>query len=239
MKTMIKISNVLIAVVLISLFTGCACYYAPNAQNVPQFSEKGQVHASASYQLGSITEGVNLQGATAVSEKAAIMGNYNYYADNSITTSHMGEFGIGYFKRSGNKNNRVFETFAGMGLGRVKVDSEDGLQLVNTTSVFLQPDIGFVREKFRFAFSTRFRFVHFNVVRDDYTSSDYMYTDPGDGQCNTGYIEPACTFTFGGRLVRFQYQVMISYTFGDIVYYDSFNNNFGLVFCIPPKSRKH
>lgn len=236
---MIKISNALVAIALFSLFTGCACYYAPNMQNVPQFTEEGQVHASASYQLGSITEGLNIQAARAFSSKAAIMGNYNFYSDNDMTTGHMGEIGIGYFKNSTKNSQRISEIYAGAGFGRIRVDFGDGLQLVNTTSVFLQPDIGFAREKFRFAFSTRFRFVHFNVVRDDLTSIDYIFSEPGNGQCNTGFIEPALTFTFGGRMVRFQYQIIMSYALGDYIYYDMINSNFGLVFCIPPKSGKH
>jgi len=237
MKTMIKISNALIVVVLFCLFTGCACYYAPNAQNVPMFSEKGQASASGSFQFGEATYGFNAQGAVAVSEHVGMIGNYNFYSDDYMTTSNTCEIGVGYFDNFGKKGTSVFETYAGIGAGRVKIDMDDRLQLVNTTSLFIQPDIGFKRDNFRMAFSTRFRLVHFNIIRDDGSSSGYYIYENWTDNFNTGFIEPAVTLSFGGKTVRFQYQLMLSFAVGEIVYYDMLNNNFGLVFCIPPKKK--
>jgi hypothetical protein len=235
MKTMIKISNAVLLMSLFSLITGCACYYAPNAQNVPLFSEKGQVSTSGSFQIGGATYGFNVQGAAAVSEHVGLMGNYNFFSDNFMTTSNMGEIGVGYFDNFRQMGNAVFETYAGIGAGRVKIDIADGLQLVNTTSFFIQPDIGYNWNKFRLAFSTRFRVVHFNIIRNDNLSSGYYIYEQGTNQFNIGFIEPAVTCSFGSKMIRFQYQLMLSYAVGDIHYYDMINSNFGLVFCLQPK----
>jgi len=75
-KSQIRLSFILIIHLVI---VGCApVYYAPNAHNVPLFSEKNEATISASYAVldnpGPMT-GTDLQLAIAVSDHVGIMAN--------------------------------------------------------------------------------------------------------------------------------------------------------------------
>lgn len=256
MKTMIKIQHALAVLALFSLLTGCMpCYYAPNAQNVPVFSEKGQGNGTFSFQFGPLSTGWNVQGALALSDHIGIMGNYNHYSgrDESVSwdgtdystkfKSNMGEIGLGYFYPFEGKF--VVEAYGGLGGSRINTDYErwngDGSSSVGTTSFFIQPSIGYYKKHVRLAFSTRFRLLNFRDVKyqtgsgsDPLENVDYLENMPVQG-----FFEPAFTFRAGGEKVKFQAQAGVSIIMSHAydIEYDPMNFNVGIVFCLPGKKK--
>lgn len=256
MKTMIKIQLAIAVLALLSLLTCCApCYYAPNAQNVPVFSGKGQGNGTFSFQFGPLSTGWNVQGALALSDHIGIMGNYNHYSGRESSgtwngedystkfKSNMGEIGLGYFYPF--KGKFVVEAYGGLGGSRINTDYErwngDGSSSVGTTCFFIQPSIGYYKKHVSLAFSTRFRLLNFRDVKyqtglgsDPLESLDYMENMPVQG-----FFEPAFTFRAGGEKVKFQAQVGWSIIMSQsyAIEYDPMNINFGVVFCLPGKKK--
>jgi hypothetical protein len=242
--------------ICIILADGCMpCYYAPNAQNVPVFTEKGQGNGTFSFQLGALSLGWNVQGALAVSDHIGLVANYNHYSgrEESITllgddySSHfksdMGEAGLGYYHTFENKF--VFETYGGLGGSRIRTDYErwdgDGSSSIGITSFFIQPAFAYYKKNIRLAFSSRFRLVNYRDIH--YSSQLGIGAKESliamDQHPSAGFFEPAFTFRAGSEHIKFQTQVGISVilTQSDIFEFDPFNINFGLVFSIHGKKK--
>jgi hypothetical protein len=256
MKTKINFLSALTLAGLFAFLTGCSpCYYAPNAQNVPVFSEKGQGNGTFSFQFGPLSTGWNVQGALAITDHIGIMGNYNHYSgrESSVTwngedyssefKSNMGEIGAGYFQTF--KDKFVVEAYGGLGGSRINTDYEgwngDGSSSVGTTSFFIQPSMGLYKKNVRLAFSTRFRILSFRDIQ--YNSSPGGGTQSGlidlDNMSAKCLFEPAFTFRAGGEKVKFQAQIGLSVIMSQdyIFEHDPLNINFGVVFCLPGKKK--
>jgi hypothetical protein len=256
MKTKTRILSAMTLVVLFSFLTGCMpCYYAPNAQNVPVFTEKGDGNGTFSFQFGALSVGMNVQGALAVSNHIGLMGNYNHYSGrnesgtlngedySSKFKSNMGELGMGYYHTFHDK--MVFEVYAGIGGSRIDTDYErydgDGSSSIGTTCYFIQPAIGYYNKHVQLALSTRLRIINFRDVKYD----SWLGTDARESIIDlqtyptVSFFEPAFTVRVGGEKVKFQAQVMGSVPIGyaDVVINDPVNINIGIVFCIHEKSK--
>jgi hypothetical protein len=256
MKTKINFLSALTLAGLFAFLTGCSpCYYAPNAQNVPVFSEKGQGNGTFSFQFGPLSQGWNVQGALAISDHVGIMGNYNYYSGRQSSGTwngedfssdfkcNMGEIGAGYFQTF--KDKFVVEAYGGLGGSRVNSEYErwdgDGSSSVGTTSFFIQPSIGLYKKNIRLAFSTRFRILSYRDVHYDAGLGGGPESEMTnlDNMSATGFFEPAFTFRAGGEKVKFQAQVGLSIRMSQsyIFEYDPLNINIGVVFCLPGKKK--
>jgi hypothetical protein len=254
MKTMIKFLSALTLAGLFSFLTGCTpCYYAPNAQNVPLFTEYGQGTGTFSFQFGPLSTGCNVQGALAIADHVGIMGNYNHYSGRESSgtwngedytsnfKSNMGEIGAGYFQTF--KDKFVFEAYGGLGGSRINSEYErwdsDGSSSVGTTSFFIQPSMGLYKKNVMVAFSTRFRILSFRDVQFDkgLGSGPESELIDLDNMPAKGFFEPAFTFRAGGEKVKFQAQIGLSILMSQdyIFEYDPLNINFGVVFCYPGK----
>lgn len=257
MKKLTKIRIGPALFVLFLGFTGCQpCFYAPSAHNVPLFTEKGQVNGTASYQFGTISFGWNIQGAVAVTDHFALMGNYNHYRGNAKTSpwfeeefesffrSNMGEGGLGYYMPFGDQ--MVFEAYAGAGGSSINTDYDwydnTGTSTVKTTCYFIQPAIGYYNKHMQLAFSSRFRFVDFRDISYSSTLVEDAKEYLDDLQLShvSTFLEPAFTFRIGSENVKFQLQTMFSLPVGDmeVTEYDPFNINFGIFFFIQKKKNE-
>jgi hypothetical protein len=254
MKTMTKILSAMTLVVLFYLLTGCMpCYYAPNAQNVPLFTEKKQANGTFGFQFGSLTIGYNMQGAVAVSDHIGLIANYNHFSGkgnkgtymgedySSTYKGNMGEFGLGYYYPF--KNKFVVETYAGIGTNTIKTAYErydgDGNSSLHFNSYFIQPAICVYRKNIKVAFSSRFRLVDYDKIQFDSWLGESAKSVLIDIKNNPDawLFEPAFTFRAGGEHVKFQAQIGISVFMGnsEISIYDPLNINFGVVFSIHGK----
>lgn len=223
------------------LFSACNVAYIPNRHNVPLMEEKGDASISIST--------TNLQGAYAISDHMAVMGNV-YFRENSwennpdsnttLTMDYqanrfLGELGIGYYKPL--SDNAVFELYGGGGLGNIGFELEDSNPLydreykANIQKLFIQPDIGFHSEYFDFVFSTRFSLLNFyDVDTTNYTipnlDSDNLYNLDKQPYI---FLEPALTLRFGYKFIKAYTQAIVATKLNpEQINYRSFGVNVGI-----------
>jgi hypothetical protein len=190
---------------ILFLATSCAPTYIPNIRNSPMFTEKGEVQLN--FQIGN---GLNGQGAWAISENFGVIGSYSYLERSSVdqTSSDyrkhsFGEAGLGYFK---NSETMFFELFGGYGEGTGYSDDfilSGTFASGNYKRYFLQPAFGLNKKTMFVSFVPRFSLVDFT----EYAAGGARYMVKEDP---TLFFEPAVIgrvnfaehfyFTFQGGL---------------------------------------
>jgi hypothetical protein len=173
--------------ILIALIiSSCAPVYVPNARNAPLFTKAGEFQGSI--QFGN---GIDAQGAVAVTNNIGLMGNFSY-ADNKspdpddLDDYHRHKFfegGIGYFQ---NEGKWCYEIFAGYGKG--EGSSYDTYDFWTTTDApvmatgkferfFIQPAFGLNKKIMHVAFVPRISLVDFNEFSSDDNVAPYIAND--------------------------------------------------------------
>lgn len=258
MKKLLLFKGVMHSFILLCIifFSSCSpCYYAPNAPNVPLFTEKNEATFSTSFHLGSISRGVDIQAAYAVSNHVGIMLNYNYYGGTQQSITFMGtsnqtkyrgnlfEIGGGYFRSVASKF--IFETYAGVGYAGVKNNtsySNSGTTADNSVNYyrfFLQPAMGWVpNEHIALAFSIRFGLLHYQSLNINIGEASDIYDLMNINNNPSFPIEPGFTFRVGGKVLKFQTQFFLTFLPGsDYANIDPLGFTFGMFFNIKGKDR--
>ena len=148
---------------LILATTSCTSIYLPNAQNVPTFKGAKEFHGNAQAQifLPPFAHSFQAQGAYSISNHMAIMANYAYSRTTTKGEGQLGEWGIGYYTSTVDKN--YFSAFLGYGFSASKdvtnnfafflfgnpspnsIIRENATRISsNYTNWFLQPSYGFL-----------------------------------------------------------------------------------------------
>lgn len=224
---------------LLLIAASCSPVYLPNSRNSPMFRNAGEV------QMGvSIGNGVEAQGAVAVSDHIGLMANYFYFNrepndanDFSDARNHrIFEGGAGYFT---NFNSNFFEIFAGYGQGRgsahdeIFVSSTQESAYGKYNKIFIQPAIGFNKKAMHVSFVQRLSIVDFTEFDDGTTRVEI------DEKAQAFY-EPAVIgrFNFADNHAYFGWQLGISVPMFKEPYFDyrSFVLSAGLGFRL--KGRK-
>lgn len=166
---------------LVLVMTGCTSVYVPNARNSPMFRKAGEFQGSIGF-----GNGLDLQGAVAVTNHIGLMANYSYenrHSSQYTTTPDDDEYhyhnffegGLGYYE---NQGKWVYEIFAGYGRGEgAGYDNYVwwGNQSVRATGryqrVFIQPAFGMNKNIFQFSIVPRISIVDF----EDFTSSSTSF----------------------------------------------------------------
>lgn len=236
---------VLIAPVLIGI--GCRTVYAPNMQNVPLFTDGGQLRATIST--------TNYQVAYSIARHIGIMANGQYKVsewsmpslidenkqDNFQNIKWVVEGGAGYFKSHG-EGVLVTEVYAGGGWGGITFTktSSDTLGLnttlketfsANMLKFFIQPNLGLTSQVFDVALSSRLVVLNFlNIYNYGYSQDDLAYYKLLNTDKNPHiFIEPAVTVRFGYRYVKFHMQFITSILVTAYsINHNPFNFNVGL-----------
>ncbi len=178
------------------VISACAPVYVPNARNAPLFTQAGEFQGSI--QFGN---GIDAQGAIAVSNHIGLMGNFSY-ADNKspepddIDDYHRHKFfegGIGYYE---NEGKWCYEVFAGYGKG--EGSSYDDYDFFGSSTgdpiratgkferFFIQPAIGLNKKVMNVAFVPRITLVDFTEFSSDDAVAPYIADD--DAKI---FLEPA------------------------------------------------
>jgi hypothetical protein len=195
----------------IIIFVSSCAVYAPNAVNVSGFNKKGQLAVSAS-----VGNGVNVQGAYALTDNIGAMVNYmnitqivetdNVKRDGS---GNLLEAGIGYFKNT--DDNVRMEIFAGFGQGSVNIAKTDnGTRNFSTNAnrLFIQPSIGYASKNFEAFLSARVANVNFSNVNTTYTPGDLDADDFSNiTEMGWFFLEPALTLRAGIKNIKLQLQI--------------------------------
>lgn len=166
--------------VILTIMTGCSPLYVPNSRNSPMFRKAGEFQGSISF-----GNGLDVQGAVAVSNHIGIMANYSYadyYSSNYTTNSMEDEFhyhnflegGVGYFE---NQGSWCYEIFAGYGKGEgsnydsyVWWNNQNVRATGKYDRIFIQPAFGMNKKIFHMSIVPRISIVDFKEFSSDVSS---------------------------------------------------------------------
>jgi hypothetical protein len=194
-------SFIFCALALTILFTQCSPVYVPNSRNTPLFTKAGEAQGAVLFG----TSGLDFQGAVAVTNNIAIMGNYSYgnrntdTLNNDINNYHKHKFyegALGYYR---NDRDFCFEVFVGYGQGEgtsygnysfSSSSSKDQLATGKYTRIFFQPSFGFNKKVVHVAFTPRFSWVDFSQFYSVRTTTVSVNPEP------VLFFEPAVTAKF-------------------------------------------
>ncbi len=214
MKTTVKIFS--FGVFL--LFTGCVALYKPGTIHSPLLKEKGEFNATAAAGLSG-TGLASLQAAYAVSDHAGLMIDGMYHgrkygnpetASEKLTILH-GEAGVGYFTTFGNRQNLLFQCYAGCGYGKTSdIIDNPGQQnpevKADYFNLFIQPGVAIISNHVELAFDLKSDFVQlFNVYAYLYDQFEWWNTDTrfhSDTTINFMNLEPTLTLKAGGKKLK-------------------------------------
>jgi hypothetical protein len=234
--------------ILFSLMISCTHYlYAPNMHNVPLFQQKEEFHLDLSGSMGNEFTAFEVQGAFSLTDNIGIMAN-GFIVDRERGELFPDEYGRGHLIEGGAgaflplDHNMVFETFFGLGLGKVEHGYETGVtSMLNVNRYFLQPSVGYTSDFVDLAISLRFSGLRYNDIHltgileeDDQEQIQYAVRNPF-----SLLIEPAVTLRCGWEHVKFQLQVVFSENLKNPdLLQEHLNFNFGLYFTVSDKYRK-
>lgn len=203
LETEIVFSIVKLLIFFLILFTlSCSPIYVPTSINTPLFEEAGEI------QFSGYTGTHQLQARVAYSPVNHIGLMFNTAFNNQRNLdwfyndkSSFYELGLGYYKKI--DNNFVFETYAGLGRGKMQYsDFNNKIEKYEIQKFFLIPTFGFVSEYLDIGFSLRYlNYSSFNVSEN----------------LNSDFIEPCITLKAGVDNLKIISDFGISMYLGDNV----------------------
>lgn len=215
MSLTIFLKPIIIIACLIGLYACAPIYYSPSAQNVPLHRNKEEVRASGSIGTGSTASSIDFQGSYAFHDRFAVMMNFQsarWETDDFAVTQdgdlRAVEAGLGYYHTI--TDAVVFETYAGGGGGTVTSEYQNGRSRLGFGKFFIQPQIGYVRSAFEFAFGTRFLLLDYRnaqVIGDIPIEEERRFFGITDRRSYL-LVEPSITLRFGNDPVKMQIQVV-------------------------------
>ncbi|MBN2214109.1 MAG: hypothetical protein JW723_07685 [Bacteroidales bacterium] len=233
-------------IISLTLLSSCThYYYAPNMHNVPLFQQKEEFHLDLSGSLGNEFTGFEVQAAFSLTDNIGIMANgfvvdreRDLYPD-EYGRGHLIEGGAGAFVPL--HTNIVFETYFGVGLGKVENGYDTGItSKLNLNRYFFQPSLGYTSDLIDIAVSLRLSGLRYNDIR---LTGTLEQEDQDQIRCISKnpfsvLVEPAITLRGGWEHVKFQLQLGFSgnETNRDLLQ-EHINLNFGLYFIISDKYR--
>jgi|SRR5690554_143211 len=209
-----KIYVFLILIAFVGLFSCSPKFYAPNTQNVPLISEKGEVNLSA------VTDGnqFEVQGAFGIVDHFSMQVNGGIFVPSDLDNGNggsgkFGELGLGYFNSWNEK--WVFEAYGIGGFGTVEnhmpTTLEDypettGKISANLLRVGIQPSFGFKSKYFTIALSSRLVNLSYNKIRGDLVYNNKPQSDYLNQHKSSILLEPALTIRGGLERIKLQLQ---------------------------------
>lgn len=238
--------NLCLLLVALSLASCSNYYYAPNAHNVPLFKEKNEARLDIKGSTGDDFGAFEAQGAYSVAENLGVTANFISASGGSPSNTRrgrgvLGEVGIGYYNEV--VPNLVFETYGGIGLGKITNHYSSGpngaASVYNVIRPYVQPSIGYASDIFDAAFSTRVcllsyasgRFENVNSFMPD-DAYQVMYIDANR---NCLMVEPAITLRVGWKYVKFQVQATYSANLSNSIPMRPFTLSGGIYMSLAPR----
>jgi len=226
---------------LIFSISGCSnALYLPHSQNVPLFTERGQGQAVFSY------NSVQLAGAVTDNFSVMVNSNFNFNSQskepdqNNIKREFESrrinlEAALGYYKKLSGPGayltffgeDVAFEVYGGAGYG---ISTYNMNMLIadlpiraneykaTTFNFFLQPNIGFSKDNFSLAFSTRLTGLKYSKEVIANYNPDELVIEQLDQltQSNYLFMEPSLTIGVGIKKVKLQLQAIYSNKMSDV-----------------------
>lgn len=178
-------------------------YYVPSAPNAPLLTEKNDLSFSAMRSSGSNFSGGGIDAAFMPAKHIGITASYSFMKNDIYMKYNRFEFGSGYVTKL--SKGWHFETYAGLGNGKITNTHHTGTSELNLTHYFLQPAIAISNKKktVQFGFVSRFEGVNFKVIdtlfstdRESFSASQItnLYNQPFHIMWQPGFV-----FRFGWK----------------------------------------
>ncbi len=195
--------------------TGCSpIFYAPNTQNVPLLSEKGEANLT----LCGNGNQVEFQGAYGITRNISFKANGGLFIPANLDNGNGGsgkfiEIGGGYFKPIFKK--WVFEIYGIAGMGNFEnhlpsttltYPQTRGNISANIFRVGLQPNFGYKSKFFSAAMSTRIVNVSYSNISGDLIFEDLSQPNFLKENSSNFIVEPALTLKGGIEKLKLQLQ---------------------------------
>ena len=232
-----------------------SCYtpryvYSPAAHNVPLLLQKGDSKLAINYSSNlnnkktsgsqvfhSRSNGMDAQGAFAISNKFAIQanyflrnekneGNYSIYRDSAILNykRKLTEMGVGYYTKLQPQGSVILQVFAGVGFGKFSFTDfgKDNNQVAYSrfhqaaiTKFYVQPAIMYLyKKRVAASFSSRLSIIRFHNIKTDYTATELRNFELDSLTLSpVVFWEPAFVNTIGFKKLpglRVEYQLGLS-----------------------------
>ncbi|MDP4270686.1 MAG: hypothetical protein Q8909_11250, partial [Bacteroidota bacterium] len=196
MKNFVCILGMGIALIL----SGCThYYYLAETQNVPLFTQKGDLKVSGGVGCGEGTYNAEMQGAYSIldylSASVGVMGMGSekaLFEESGGTTFHGAR---GFYSPVG--KSMVFETYGGLGGYYQHNHYQNGTYISDITAMrmFLQPNLGYVSKSFEMAISTRISKLNYSKVSQNLPTAMVEYARLTQIARDKQYllVEPALT----------------------------------------------
>jgi len=142
-------------------------YYVPSAPHTPLLTEKNDLSIDVMRASGSKFTGAEIQAAYLPWKHAGLIGSFSIGANHGGEPDYMNyqrfEIGSGYITKFA--EGWHFETYAGLGSGKIRNYHHTGHSKINLSHFFLQPAIAISNktQTVQFAISSRFAGINFNV----------------------------------------------------------------------------
>jgi len=143
-------------------------YYAPAAQNAPLLTKKNDLSLALHGSFGDRQKGIDMHAAFNPGKNIGLLASYSSSkndgdANDDIVKTNRFEMGAGYFKKL--SPGLHFETYGGLGFGKIKNRHYTGLSRLNNNLFFIQPTISLEtkNQNVRFAFVSRFSINNFKI----------------------------------------------------------------------------
>lgn len=181
-------------------------YHVPSAPNTPLLTNKNDISFIIMRSSGTKFTGVEMQTAYMPGNHIGVTASYSYVAHNdgypngNFMTYNKFELGSGYVTRlSGDWH---FETYAGLGNGKIINSHHTGTSRLNLTHFFLQPAIAISDEKktVQLGFVSRFEGVNFKVMDTSFNTDREPFST---GQIKSLYDKPFHIMWQPGIVFRF------------------------------------
>lgn len=223
----------LLILFVLSLSSCTHYYYMPSVKNVPLFKEKNEYCISGAVSSAEEIEAKEVQVAYSVSNRFAVMANYMKAEGGNLSSNDWGkgkylEAAFGYYNPY--KKNKVFQVFAGMGIGNQQHQYEEssysfmvgtsyydiGSSDLSFRKYFMQPSIGYTNKIVDIAFTSGLGMLSFYKVNNNINTEKQPYFEVESIAKNRNrfLLENALTLRLGWNYVKVQFQLQTSHQLG-------------------------
>jgi len=198
-------------------------YYTPSAPTVPLLVSKNDFSIAMNASVGKDAKGGSVHGAFKPTKNLGLMASYSWFK-NDAGSNDIGrfvnyEFGMGYVAKLSPYWH--FETYGGIGSGKVENEHYTGYSKIKTNSFFLQPTIA-VSDKsqlMQFGFFTKFSSTRFKLLDTSFNNDreqvvtnqmkiihdhpSHLFWEPGFiGRVGFSVVQFNASYTFSSDLTN-------------------------------------
>ncbi len=208
--------SLLYAAVIVLSLGSCSSLYSPNVPAAPMFRSQGEMYVSGHLNLRG---NISANAGVAVTDHMAVIANASTISKddgNDFYKQQMAEVGLGYFTAFGEHKKRVFEVYAGYGLGKFNQQelrsSTTGYELVedqlaNFSKIFVQVNYSSTRRKKIKIFGEENELNYGTILRlSQVQMKDFKLNAQAAPNENNIFIEPVFYTRMGlNRFLQVQY----------------------------------